>query len=358
MNACAGLALALAALLSACGETDTPVEAGDGSAPVAADAAGVTDDTAPAMDATTASPSTAGADAAASGELLMPPAWMPADWDRNAYRGADVGQQPELVHELRQQVLYTAPLTLWAIANDTLIDERFEPVWVWWTALRSCERGIRMSEDLAGEFGDRARGKAALTAAREELKAFAATQPADITLHFTAHLGQWNESTGDFPMQNLGPATTLDALAVERNTGNISPDGATVQLYTDRNGQFLTHVQASISDVSCVAPDRKSVYRFSRQSQWFVVFGDVDRGMGGLANYTARAPLPSFGMGREQAAAFVQRNPERKVVVSITFGASGPGFVLGSDHSAVRGQLRRIVVADAIDGSTLAQRTY
>src|SRR3546814_6835944 len=66
-----------------------------------------------------------------------------------------------------------------------------------------------MSEDLAGEFGDRARGKAALTQARNELKAWAATQPRDMALYFTAKLGQWNAADGSFQLQTPGVATTL-----------------------------------------------------------------------------------------------------------------------------------------------------
>src|SRR3546814_20812292 len=96
------------------------------------------------------------------------------------------------------------PFILWAVANDTLVTEAFEPIWVWYTAIRSCERGIQMSEDLAGEFGDRARGKAALTQARNELKAWAATQPRDMTLYFNAKNGQWNAAECSFQSQTPG----------------------------------------------------------------------------------------------------------------------------------------------------------
>src|SRR3546814_3059806 len=90
------------------------------------------------------------------------------------------------------------PFILWAVANDTLVTEAFEPIWVWYTDIRSCERGIQMSEDLAGEFGDRARDKAALTQARHVLQARAATQPRDLTPYFTNKPGQTNAADGSF----------------------------------------------------------------------------------------------------------------------------------------------------------------
>ena len=346
------------AFLSACGGTEQAKSVSPaGEEGAAAFAAGV-DTPAPAASETEEATETETA-ATSTPKLLTPPDWMPSDWDRNAYRGADANLQPDLVHALRQELQLTAPFTLWAVAHDRLIDEKFEPVWVWWTALRSCERGIRMSEDLAGEFGDRERGKSALTKAREELRKFAAAQPDDITMYFTANLGQWNESTGDFPLTNIGSAWNIDALEVERATDQAFRDGAEVQLYSDRSGQYLTHLRASISTVACVAQDQKSVYKFSRESQWYVVFGDAGRGMGGLANYTSRAPLPGFGMTREQAAALVQRNPERKVMVAVKFGAKEePGFVVGSQQSAVRGVLRTIAITDATDGTVLARKNY
>src|SRR3546814_20243429 len=102
------------------------------------------------------------------------------------------------------------PFILWAVANDTLVTEAFEPIWVWYTAIRSCERGIQMSEDLAGEFGDRARGKAALTQARHELKAWAATQPRALNLHLPPKLGQLNPPDDSYHLQQPGDATTLN----------------------------------------------------------------------------------------------------------------------------------------------------
>lgn len=356
------MAIAIASMLAACGDggssADTPGDGGDAAAgaPAASETA-----------ANGAASATAAATSAPPAEtLLMAPDWMPADWDRNAFRGdayspgTGFDLQPELVHDLRQEMQLTAPFTIWAVAHDTLIDERFEPVWVWWTALRSCERGIRMTEDLAGEFGDRARGKAALTTAREELKAYAATQPAEITLHVIANLGKWNEATGNFPLVTAvhHGATSIDAREVEK-LGQISVPGAELQLGSDSRGEWtLRQARASISDVACVSADGQQLYRFSRQSQWYVVFGGAERGMGGLVNYTSAAQVPAPNMTRDAAAAFSQRNPERKVMVSITFGPGEPGFVVGVDHSAVRGVLRKAEVIDAIDGSVLATKTY
>lgn len=296
----------------------------------------------------------------------MPPAWMPGDWDDNAFRGDAYGNtsfslEGKLLHSLRQEMQLTTPFTLWAVAHDGLIDERYEPVWVWWTALRSCERGIAMSEDLAGEFGDRSRGQAALSDARQALKAFAASQPPEFTLHFMVQLGKWNETTGNFPLATAlwHGAANIDARQVERQVEQLSPKGATVMLGSDRDGNWqLREVQAPTSDIACVSADGQRLYRFSRQSQWFVVFGDAQPGMGGLIDHRAPAAVPAPNMDRAAAAAFSQRNPERRAMVSISFTPGGPGFVAGTRHSVVRAVLRRAVVIDAVDGTTLAERDY
>lgn len=285
---------------------------------------------------------------------------MPADWDQNVFAGAEyIATQPaDDIRKWRQDMILTVPFTLWAVANDTLVEEKFEPIWVWYTALRSCEKGIQMSEDLAGEFGDRARGKAALTTARNELKAWAATQPKDITLYFTANLGQWNDNTGAFMMQNLSKATTLRAKDAESNDPYFF--GATVELWSDFQAgrQAINHFQASLIAPECLSKDGSMVYKFEKDSQWWVAFGDVDRGMGGLANYKSHALLPQIAMTREAAAAFAQRNPERKVEVAVTFVPAGSSFVKGIDQSSIRAAYTKVTIMDALDGSVLAEQSY
>jgi hypothetical protein len=350
MRACA---LGVVLTLAGCGGSNPPAAESEATAPGGeAAAAGA----APVAGGPAAAP--AAAAPASAADLLKPPSWFPADWDQNAYRGAEPGYQPDLIHNLRQELMQTAPFTIWAVAHDTLIDEKFEPVWVWWTALRSCERGIQMSQDLAGEFGDRERGKAALTTARNELKTFAATQPAEITMYFTANLGQWNETTGNFPLTNLGRAYNINALEVEKVADFAFVDGAEVLLYSDGKGQTISQLRASISNVQCVAPDQQTYYKFSRDSQWYVVFGEAERGMGGQINWKSRPPAPSFNMTRDQAAAFAQRNPERKVMVAVTFGPGGDSFVQSIDHSAIRAKLSNVTITDALDNSVLATKAY
>lgn len=334
---------------------------GGGEAPAGGDAAAGTEAAAAAPgapDADVAVAPVAAAPAASQG-LIPSPSWMPADWDQKVFWGAerDGVQPPEDIRKWRQQMIFTVPFTLWAVSNDTLVDERFEPIWVWWTALRSCQKGIQMSDDLGGEFGDRARGKAALTTARNELKAWAATQPKDITLYFTATLGQWNEATGNFPMHGFSHATTLKT----KDAMSFDPyfDGATVEAGSDAQGiTTINHFQASLHAPECVSADGKMVYKFEKMSQWWVVFGDVDRGAGGLANYKTRESFPEFKMTREQAAALAQRNPERKVEIAATFVPVGSSFVKGTDQSAIRAKFTKVTITDALDGSVLATRTY
>jgi hypothetical protein len=348
----AALASSLAIALVACGGGEAP--SADGAA-VSADTA--TTESAGPVAETAAEP----AAAAPAGQLIPSPSWMPADWDQKVFWGAErEGQQPpEDILKWRQQMIFTAPFTLWAVSNDTLVDERFEPIWVWWTALRSCQKGIQMSEDLGGEFGDRARGKAALTTARNELKAWAATQPKDMALYFTATLGQWNDATGNFMISGLtSKATTLrtkDALKFDPYF-----DGATVEYWSDFEvgRQAINHFQASLIAPECVSADGSMVYKFEKMSQWWVVFGDVDRGMGGLPFYKSHELLPAITMTREAAAAFAQRNPTRLVEYAVTFGPVGSSFVKGTEQSAIRAKFKQVTITDALDGSVLASETY
>lgn len=288
--------------------------------------------------------------------LAMPPSWMPADWDRNVYPGSGEPLTAEGAFIARQNMLRTVPFTLWAVAHDTLVTEAFEPIWVWYTAVRSCERGIQMSEDLASEFGNRERGKAALVQARNDLKAWATKQPPEMTLYFTANLGQWNEVSSAFPLQQLGNATTMKPQDV--GPQGLYLDGAHAELWSNGTDQALNHFQASLIAPQCASKDKTKVYKFQRMSQWWVIFGDVDRGMGGLPNYKSREMLPAIRMTREQAAALAQRNPQRKVEVAVTFAPVGSSFVKGVDQSAIRAKLRQVTITDALDDVVLASKTY
>lgn len=318
----------------------------------------------PAEAANALAAGTGASDAAASvpeaEQLAMPPSWMPEDWDRNVYQqsGELAAPDPQFIAQRQQAMLNTVPFTLWAVANDTLVTEAFEPIWVWYTAIRSCERGIQLSEDLAGEFGDQARGEATLKQARAHLKRWAATQPRQMTLYFPAALGQWNAQSGAFALQSAGQATTVRPADAARFEGYS--DGATVQLWNtaDARETSINHFQASLLAPHCPSPDGQRVYKFEKMSQWWVVFGEAERGMGGLVNYRSRQSLPPISMTREEAARFAQRNPERKVEVAVTFEPVGSSFVQGTDQSTIRAKFVKVTVADALDGSVLASRTY
>jgi len=284
---------------------------------------------------------------------------MPSDWDRNVCSGCGLSVKADDLLRFKQDMLGTTPFTLWAVANDTLVGESFTPIWVWYAALRSCQRGIQISDDLYSEFGDRAKGMAAVAQARRELKSWAATQPSEMTLYFTASLGQWNTAKGTFQLQQLGKATTLRPNSIERIYRDFPyPDGATVELWSGPEGQAINHFQASLAAPQCVGPDGRTIYKFEKWSQWWVVFGDARRGMGGLVDYRSRAFLPPVSMSREAAAAFARRNPGRKVEVAVTFAALGSSFVKGTDQPAIRARFTNVTIADAMDGTVLATRKY
>lgn len=335
------MVLATLATLPACGGGGTPAPAGQ---EAASDAAAATSEPTDAMAGDPAP------QPAVAGKLLAPPGWMPEDWDMDAYGGsihlAD-RNRPDYVLDRRRDVQLNVPFTLWALAHDTVIDESFEPVWVWWTALRSCERGIGMMEDLAGEFGNRERGRTALTNARNEFKQFAATQPAQMTLYLTATLGQWDGTSSSFPLDKFGRASTIDAREVRRERG-YTDAGAELETYVGPHSagkQHLTRIRTPYgADFACVSGDGKTGYDFRRQANWTVEFGEFQQ-----------APLlPAVNMAREQAAEFSRRNPEREVMLSLAFGASTPS----PGQERVTGVLRKVVVTDMVDGSVLAEQAY
>lgn len=289
-------------------------------------------------------------------QLAIPPSWMPDDYDPRFYVGAGSALGPDAALAARQNMLNTVPFILWAVAHDDRLTEAFEPIWVWYTALRSCDRGIQLSEDLAGEFGDRERGKAALTQARKDLQVWAAKQPAELTLYFPARLGQWDAQNQAFALEQVGQGTPVRSKVAEKAGGYVM--GATMQLWTDRGAQAINHLQAAIAAPQCVSADGSRVYTFDRRSQWWVVFGDADRGMGGLVNYRSRAMLPRIAMSRDAAADFARRNPERGVELAVTFAPAGSTFVSGTDQSAIRARLVSVTVTDTQDEAVLATQQY
>lgn len=293
----------------------------------------------------------------ASVPLVMPTSWMPADWDANVFPSNESNLDAGNRRNFRQDMLQTTPLPLWAVANyNGGWAESTALVWTWAAAIRSCDRGGQIVDDLAGEFGDRNRGQAALVQSQKDLKAWAATQPKELTLYFTARLGQWNQATGAFPIQNADTATTLRPKLIERD-GYVGA-GANVEFWQDENGQSINHFQSSLSEPSCISRDGKTLYKFPRMSQWWVVFGDAYIGFGGIRSYRSHEYLPPIRLSREAAAAFVQRNPQRRVEMAVTFVPAGSSFNDGRNQYTVRAKFKKVEVSDTVDGSLLVSKTY
>ena len=297
-----------------------------------------------------------GSAAPTAGGLAMPPSWMPADWDRNVFPGNDVNLDARNRADFQKTMLNTTPFILWAVAHNASITESYTPVWAWTTGIRSCARGGQMVDDLSGEFGDRNRGVAALVQARKEFAAWAATQPSDITMYFAAQLGTWNQATSSFSLQNLDLATTFPVAQAERD-GTVW-DGASVHLWGDQNGQAISDIQATLTAPACMSKDGRTRYRFERQSQWWVTFGDAYIGYGGITSYRKRAFLPPIRMSRDAAAAFAQRNPQRKVEMSVTFVPAGRGFNNGRNQFFTPAKYKKIEIVDAVTRAVLVSQNY
>src|SRR3546814_10815657 len=56
-------------------------------------------------------------------EFVMPPSWMPADWDRNVHGLGGKPMKADTEREFRQRMVAVTPFILWAVANDTLVTE-------------------------------------------------------------------------------------------------------------------------------------------------------------------------------------------------------------------------------------------
>lgn len=297
------------------------------------------------------------ASAAPNDPLVMPSSWMPADWDQRVYLDADPKIDPTNLRNFRQNTLMVTPLPLWAVANyNSGWVEGSVNVFTWTAAIRSCDRGGQIVDDLSGEFGDRNRGQAALAQAQKDFKAWAATQPKDITVYFNAKLGQWNQNNGTFRLQETSMVTTLPPKQIERD--GFIWHGGNVEFWHDQAGQAINHFQSSLAEPSCISRDGLTRYKFPRLSQWWIVFGDAYVGFGGITSYRSRAYLPPIAMSREAAAAFAQRNPQRKVEVAVTILPGGTSFNNGRNQYFVRAKYKQVVVTDALNGAALVSKTY
>lgn len=289
--------------------------------------------------------------------LVMPPSWMPDDWDRNVFPGNAANLDAGNRRNFQQDMLQITPLTLWAVANyNGAPAESYGLTMIWAAAVRSCERGGQMVDDLSGEFGDRNRGRAAIAQSQKDLKAWAATQPKEMTLYFTAKLGQWNQNTGAFPLQEARMATTIRPKLIERD--GFVWNGANIELGNDQNGPTINHFQSSLTEPACLSRDGRTLYKFPRLSQWWIVFGDAYIGFGGIPAWRSREYMPPVKLSREAAAALAQRNPQRKVEVAVTFVPAGTSYNDGRNQYYVRAKFKKVEVTDALTDAVLVSKTY
>src|SRR3546814_9735311 len=59
----------------------------------------------------------------AGGRVVMPPSWMPADWDRNVHGLGGQPMKADTEREFRQGMVAVTPFHHWAVATDKLVPE-------------------------------------------------------------------------------------------------------------------------------------------------------------------------------------------------------------------------------------------
>jgi hypothetical protein len=278
--------------------------------------------------------------------LARPSAWFPSDWDDKtvAQTGTD-----------QDKANFNVPLQLFALGNDDQLDEAFQPAWVWWTALRSCEKGAQLVEDLAGEFGDRARGAASLTAARKDIADWASKQPKQLTISFTANLGSWDAGSGMFPIGSVGPAMTVDPVKADEAVKGFRIVAGRASVQNSQDGSYISNVIAQDTHLQCPGKTEGTLQSINMQLSTQLHFGTPVTQYGQV-RFVDPPKLPELKMDRDAAAAFAESNPERKVVVSVVVEARKPSFANYGSLS-VPVALVKAAIRDS-NGRVLAEKDY
>lgn len=293
--------------------------------------------------------------------LVMPASWWPKEWDTKAHpmgRSESTGDKKQL-QASRQELIQKLPTYFYMMGNDSLLDEGMQPLWIWWAAIKDCKKAEQIVSDLTTEFGDRQRGASELKAAYDGFKAWAKTQPNEVTLYFKAELSDWNQSTGAFSYGTTHAAVLHDPSKIDLPGRGQNMRGASVSIGTyGEQANALSFIMAHSTRVECSTEDGKSYFTHEPGVTWVLRFGTPKPGWGNSASFSNAPKLPQVVMDRETAAAFAQSNADRSVQVALTV-AMGEGSWTGDNGRSVDrpGVLKSAVVTDPA-GKVLAKADY
>lgn len=248
------------------------------------------------------------------------------------------------------------PYLMFMWAKDASMDEKMEPVWVYWQALQSCEKAEALMNDLDSEFGDRAKGEATLKTIMQEFRSWAASQPSDITLKFDAKLGEWDPGKRTFPIdsQALGYVSTLDAATIKAAFPDIGLTGHLMSTY----GSWA--VYPTILDFWCPSKDGNSLLQYSLANiiTWRLQLGAYEpkRSLAGVPGFQ-NVSWPEIVMERDVAQAYVTSNPSRDIQVSFTTGADSARQMHGKHVVNLVADLKSATIKDR-SGKDLATKAY
>ncbi len=289
--------------------------------------------------------------------LVVPASWWPKDWDKTL-----VTEGNSFIHEtdakkvqaMRQRMVSSQGLRLFLLAHTPEYGPEFQPVWVWYSAIKSCTGAQKIIDDLTTEFGDTARAATALQAAHDDFTAWAAGQPKELTISGYAKLGAWMEADESFQYDSGFTMwmTDPDQAAFTQNYG------IGVYTYTPQNAPSqLASINVPFQNVWCPSEDGKSAVEYNPGVQWDLKFGElhpvaVSGPNPGFVNYPE---LPLVKMTRDEARQFAETQPDRLVKMSITFTASDKRW--RNSPSTVHGLLKTIKVT-SVDGKPLAEKAY
>jgi hypothetical protein len=252
------------------------------------------------------------------------PAWDPAGrvvWAKKP-EASDLKADPSRGRDIavvRNFVLANAPET------DAVSD-----FWAWYGLVENCADGMRVVDDLSTEFGDRARGRAALVDARNRLRSWASTKGNVLSLYFPAILGPYDQQSQSFaPSRIADPTTDPSRIKFGPTITPLFNVGATIAM-----GPMLAPTKITGQSNVAMCPDAKFGFK-SYPASWSIELKPTGPARGG---FEPAIDFPPIRMSPSAAQAYVAKHPQRAIVYEVQLRLSPQrGSLDGTLHLFIKG---------------------
>jgi hypothetical protein len=179
----------------------------------------------------------------------------------------------------------------------------------WASMVENCAAGFQMINDLSEEFGDRARGRAAMRDVKARLKTWASSKSDTLSVYFPAHLGEYAQDTQAFKLTYIGRPTTDQSRIKFRPTGVMS--GNLIATGPQQNPKSIWGQRGF---VFCVDPaNSKRMLRYASSTN-VVLYLD-----GGSVTSDQRTGIhfPPVRMSLSEAQQYASKFPNRGVIYEV-----------------------------------------